>query len=616
VARTFDGSVDTLTHADATQLDPPFPMTIGLWYRSATGPGTFRYLVSKVHRAGDHPSYALQTNASGEIRFLIGWGTNPNEFSFTNGIGTAFTYDGRWHHIAGTYDGVSMKLWFDGSLVDTVAEVRPIGYNPTLPLWVGSFDGSIGPLFASGDYAELSLWTAALTVDELVALGHGVSPQLIRPSALGPSWPLTGRSSPEVERRYGLDLTVVGATTYADGPPILRPAGAKTGIPSAAAPNVDLALAATAGPAAAQLTLTREVQLAAAAGAGPAAGTLALTRDVQLAAAAGAGPVSGTLALTRDVQLGLAGNVGPVSGTLLFEGETVITAMAATVGPLDARMELSVTGPVTQVPIQTGPCAWPLQPDCCSDWTATPAKFPDAVKLYARTMAAKLMWALSGRRYGLCEITVRPCRKAMCSGAPTNGWWSAEQPWFPMINRRGVWVNSCGCAGGSDCGCGSEEIVWLPGPVQSIAEVLVDGVVIDPSAYRVWDWHKLQRTDGGMWPACQDFDADPNEVGSFVVTYQRGIEPPDEVGCLTGVLACEIAKMCVSDKSCRLPRNVTNVSRQGVSMDFPTLESVLKAKRTGIPEVDMWLAVENPDGLANDSVVWSPDRARARRRTS
>jgi hypothetical protein len=65
------------------------------------------------------------------------------------------------------------------------------------------------------------------------------------------------------------------------------------------------------------------------------------------------------------------------------------------------------------------------------------------------------------------------------------------------------WVNACGCAAG-DCSCTALCEAILPGPVGSVVEILLDGAVLDPSAYRIDNGNRLVRTDGDCWPACQD----------------------------------------------------------------------------------------------------------------
>ena len=67
-----------------------------------------------------------------------------------------------------------------------------------------------------------------------------------------------------------------------------------------------------------------------------------------------------------------------------------------------------------------GPCAdWPVRFPCeivCS----SPEASGSAVRF-----ATDVVWALSGRQFGTCEVTLRPCRND-CMDAP---WPHAEWTW-------------------------------------------------------------------------------------------------------------------------------------------------------------------------------------------
>ena len=60
---------------------------------------------------------------------------------------------------------------------------------------------------------------------------------------------------------------------------------------------------------------------------------------------------------------------------------------------------------------------------------------------------------------------------------------------------------------------------------------------------------------------------------------------------------------------CRLPRGVTEISRQGVSM---TIEGELFPNgQTGIPEVDAFIFLWNPFNMKTRPRVYSPDMPRS-----
>ena len=66
--------------------------------------------------------------------------------------------------------------------------------------------------------------------------------------------------------------------------------------------------------------------------------------------------------------------------------------------------------------------------------------------------------------------------------------------------------------------------------------------------------------------------------------------------------------------NCTLPDRVTSISRQGVSLTVLDPQDFLKDGRTGIYEVDLFLAVANPSKALKRAKVFSPDKPRGERR--
>jgi hypothetical protein len=54
--------------------------------------------------------------------------------------------------------------------------------------------------------------------------------------------------------------------------------------------------------------------------------------------------------------------------------------------------------------VASPPCNWVLDMDTCGTWGDYETEVQDAAKQAATT----ILWAATGRRYGLCEVTVRP----------------------------------------------------------------------------------------------------------------------------------------------------------------------------------------------------------------
>lgn len=141
------------------------------------------------------------------------------------------------------------------------------------------------------------------------------------------------------------------------------------------------------------------------------------------------------------------------------------------------------------------------------------------------------------------------------------------------------------------------EAVRLPGPVGHVSEVVVDGKVIDPAAYRVEDGQYLVRIDGQRWPA--------GGADGFVITYLNSY-PVDEMGShAAGVMAAEWLKLITRDKGCRLPPSATSITRQGITIEVAG--GMFPGNVTGIPEIDAYLMLFNPHSLRVPPRVYSLD---------
>src|SRR5262249_23894476 len=152
-------------------------------------------------------------------------------------------------------------------------------------------------------------------------------------------------------------------------------------------------------------------------------------------------------------------------------------------------------------------------------WTCALDPASAAVSGTAVAAASEVLYALSGRRLGSCQLTIRPCRRDCWDGGWPflNSWWQFGL-WPRPLFLNGTWYNiTCGqCYGGCSCSVISEAL--LPAPVSQVLQVKVDGQILDPSAYRVDNWRLLVRTDGGIWPVCNDLAKADTEVGTWSVT--------------------------------------------------------------------------------------------------
>ena len=89
---------------------------------------------------------------------------------------------------------------------------------------ISSIPGYYKPAYiVSGSVAEVAVWQSTLTDAEIAILHLGFSPLFVRPQSLVAYWQLVGRTSPEIDRVGGYDMTVTNGPIAAAHPPVMYP---------------------------------------------------------------------------------------------------------------------------------------------------------------------------------------------------------------------------------------------------------------------------------------------------------------------------------------------------------------------------------------------------------
>jgi hypothetical protein len=238
--------------------------------------------------------------------------------------------------------------------------------------------------------------------------------------------------------------------------------------------------------------------------------------------------------------------------------------------------------------ISAGPVLWPMAPNCdAAGLDITPTQWADA-----QARAVEWCWALSGRFYGTRATVYRPAQLLLCQSA-----------WPPFLaSIYGPWP-------GAEWNLSDptrQQVLELPRPAVSVTSVEIDGTAADPELYRL-EGNFLVRQDGGQWPSRQNMIVPLGNLDTWAVSYVRGVPVPASGQYAAGVLACELGKQIAGGK-CRIAFNATTVTRAGVTINRDILNA---ARTTGVQEVDQWVASVNPQGLAREPSVWSPDVPRA-----
>jgi len=80
------------------------------------------------------------------------------------------SFNGVWHHVAGTFDGNQLRLYVDGSLADSMDYTGAIATS-TYPVNIGRNSQETGRLY-EGAIDEVRIYNRALSEGEILFLGN------------------------------------------------------------------------------------------------------------------------------------------------------------------------------------------------------------------------------------------------------------------------------------------------------------------------------------------------------------------------------------------------------------------------------------------------------------
>ena len=142
-------------------------------------------------------------------------------------------------------------------------------------------------------------------------------------------------------------------------------------------------------------------------------------------------------------------------------------------------------------------------------------------------------------------------------------------------------------------------------PVHEIISVVEHGKLVPSDTYTLRNNAYIVKNGGMFW-----YLDSPNELE---VTYVHGSPPPDAGVSAAILLANEFILSEIDPEACTLPKRVTSITRQGISMTMLDTQEFLKEGLTGVEEVDLFIKAANPTRSLKKAKVFSPDRPRGER---
>ena len=162
----FDGTDDFLTFDPDLDVSGYTSLSLSAWiYKGGIYQGV-QSIISK-HSSYDYgygnSVFSLTIDHSNYPSFLIASMGDPN-YSFRHIISTRRVEANTWHHIAGAWDGIVMKLYLDGNLVASGSYTGSLLNIRTLNIGRAASED----LYFGGKIDEVKIWNYALTRQQIL----------------------------------------------------------------------------------------------------------------------------------------------------------------------------------------------------------------------------------------------------------------------------------------------------------------------------------------------------------------------------------------------------------------------------------------------------------------
>jgi hypothetical protein len=131
-------------------------VAVDAWVRRDGSPGNWRYVLAKGSVNCDRAAYGLYTGFTGGLAFYV---SDASHYTISPEVSKSLVWDGRWHHVIGSYDGTRVQLFLDGAQVGTGTDANlTIAYGiGSKGITIGMYRGSCDRGF-TGDIDDVQLW--------------------------------------------------------------------------------------------------------------------------------------------------------------------------------------------------------------------------------------------------------------------------------------------------------------------------------------------------------------------------------------------------------------------------------------------------------------------------
>jgi len=203
---------------DTAALDITGAITVACWAKRSSDLTTDQQLVAKYESSAgklNQRSYLLLVSTSGNLAFIT---TQDGTGSTVSRRDSSSSTSATFQHLCGTWSPVNYPNVY---IAGTLSNGTPQGTTANTSILSGTANLTIGAgssgtgSFFTGDIAEIGIWNAALTADEIASLAKGMTCDKIRPQNLVFYAPLVRDLN---DQKGGLTITNNNGATVANHP--------------------------------------------------------------------------------------------------------------------------------------------------------------------------------------------------------------------------------------------------------------------------------------------------------------------------------------------------------------------------------------------------------------
>lgn len=210
----YDFSSNYILATNSASLNSDY-ITLEAWIKADSWATNIweNVIISKDGWATGSEGYTLRAGANGSLSFNIGSAGNWVEV-----VSTPLMATGQWYHVAGTYDGLNLRIYINGEEVNSTAHTGVIAQG-TYDLNIGRIAYTVGGnRYFDGALDEVRVWSAALTQtsiqDYMCKKVTAAHPQY---ASLGGYWKFDAAGLATDSSPNGNNGTIFGATQVTSG---------------------------------------------------------------------------------------------------------------------------------------------------------------------------------------------------------------------------------------------------------------------------------------------------------------------------------------------------------------------------------------------------------------